>query len=383
MILQYPYKRFKGVDKMKVLLVGEYSNVHNNLQYGLKQLGVHVDTLNTGDGYRKFNSDIKLFRINKDERYDKLRKCYSDFLYTYISKKYDVVQFMNELDLGAIYGLDKALGVRLAKKAKLSVLLMAGCNWQYFRYAHETLGISPCKDCLKYDIKRKYGCTFAHDGLARRTAYYFQKNVDVMVPIAYEYYACSQYSPFAYKLSAPICMPMKMGNIDTHTDFNVPKKKLLVYHPLNREGFKGTIMIKKAFHILSKRYSDVAEFIIEGKMPYSEFSKLMDKVDIVVDQKNGLSFGMTSLDAMARGKILITGNYRKNILAKEYEYVKNAPVFELGTTVEEIVDNIGSVIDRKDEFEKIAEREKAYVHEYHDCKKVAQQFLDLYEQKLG
>lgn len=375
--------RFKGADKMKVLLVGEYSSLHNNLQYGLKQLGVSVDTLNTGDGWRKFNSDIKLFQISKDEQYDKLRKYYSNFLYTYISKKYDVVQFISERDLGASYGFDKALGVRLAKKAKLSVLLMAGCNWQYLRYAQEALGISSCKECLKYDVKRKYGCYFGHDGLARRTAYYFQKNVDVMVPMLYEYYVCSQYSPFADKLSVPICLPMKMGNIDINTDFKEPKKKLLVYHPLNREGFKGTTMIRKAFHILSKRYSDVADFIIEGKMPYLEFTELMDKVDIVVDQKNSLSFGMTSLDAMARGKILITGNYRKNILEKEYEYVKNAPAFELGTTVDEIVDNIGSVIDRRDEFEKIAKRERAYVHEYHDCKKIAQQFLNLYEQKLG
>ncbi|MDE6760099.1 MAG: glycosyltransferase [Lachnospiraceae bacterium] len=366
---------------MKVLLVGEFSKLHNNLQYGLKQLGVNVDTINTGDGFKKFNSDIKQLEISQDKKWDFIRKCYSDLLYTYIHNKYDVIQFIHELELGEKYGLRRELGISLAKNARLSVLLLAGCNWQYFRYAKEKLGISPCEECLKYDVKRKYGCPLAHDSRARKTAYAFQKNVDVMVPMLHEYDVCSKYGPFADKVVEPINIPIKFA--DTYPLSNHKgSEKLLIYHPLNREGFKGTIMIRKAFKILSKRYADVADFIIEGKMPYEEYSKLMEKVDIVVDEKNGTSFGVTGLEAMAKGKILITGNYRENIQFPRYEHLKSAPAFELGTTVDEIVENIANVIDRRNEFEKIAASGREYVKQYHDCKKVAQQFLDLYEQRL-
>ena len=225
---------------MKVLLVGEFSKLHNNLQYGLRQLGVSADTLNTGDGFKKFHSDIKQFQISTDKRYDYIRKCYSKLLYQYICRKYDVVQFINELELGAKYGLEKNLGVRLAKNAKLSVLLQAGCNWQYFRYAKEKTGISPCEECLKYDIKRKYGCPVAHDGLARKTTYAFQKNVDVIVPMTYEYYICSQYSPFSEKLADPIGMPVKIDDINPSC--NIKNKKLIVCIPRRKRGMRAFLL---------------------------------------------------------------------------------------------------------------------------------------------
>ena len=43
---------------MKVLLVGEYSGVHNNLKRGLEKLGVKVILINGGDSWKNFDSDI-------------------------------------------------------------------------------------------------------------------------------------------------------------------------------------------------------------------------------------------------------------------------------------------------------------------------------------
>ena len=135
---------------MKVLLIGEFSKVHNNLQYGLEQLGVTVDTINTGDGFKKFSSDIKQFQIAKDKKYDFIRNFYSKCLYEYIHRKYDVVQFIHELELGEKYGLERNLGARLAKNARLSVLLQAGCNWQYFKYAKKKMDRACVRGCVLF-----------------------------------------------------------------------------------------------------------------------------------------------------------------------------------------------------------------------------------------
>ena len=43
---------------MKVLLVGEYSGVHNNLKKGLEKLGVKVILINGGDAWKSFGADI-------------------------------------------------------------------------------------------------------------------------------------------------------------------------------------------------------------------------------------------------------------------------------------------------------------------------------------
>lgn len=361
---------------MKVLLVGEFSRLHNNLRQGLRELGVEAVTANFGDSYRKFASDIKLLGIPNVKKYDILRNEYSKYIY-HKFMKYDVIQFISEKQICAVQGFEKHLPVALARNAKLSVLLLAGCNYQY-SIADSVLPATPCEGCLKYDRKNKYGCEYRYNSEVRKLVYAMQKNVDVMVPMAYEFYVCNQNSEFKEKLSEPIDYPVIIGG-KRKPDFN---KKLIVYHPLNREGAKGTIMIRKAFQILQKKYEGQVEFIIKGHMPFNEYNKLVKKTDILVIEKCGLSFGMASLMAMEEGKIVIDNNFRQTINCEEYKHVKNAPAFEIGTTVDEIVSNIDRVIKSREQFPEIARRGHEYVSKYHDAKMIARKFLKLYEGKL-
>lgn len=114
-------------------------------------------------------------------------------------------------------------------------------------------------------------------------------------------------------------------------------------------------------------------------MPYEKYVQLAEKVDILVDQKYAVTFGMASLGAMASGKILITGNYRSEIDDLHYNYIHNAPAFELGTTVEEMVSNIAGVIEKREEFQRLGEEGRKFVKNYHDVHDVAEKFLKLYE----
>ena len=43
---------------MKILLIGEYSNLHNSLKKGLLNLGHEVILLGSGDGFKKYQVDI-------------------------------------------------------------------------------------------------------------------------------------------------------------------------------------------------------------------------------------------------------------------------------------------------------------------------------------
>lgn len=47
---------------MKILLVGEYSRLHNSLKEGLETLGHKVTIIATGDYFKNFPADIKLSR---------------------------------------------------------------------------------------------------------------------------------------------------------------------------------------------------------------------------------------------------------------------------------------------------------------------------------
>ena len=47
---------------MNILLLGEYSNVHNTLAKGLRELGHQVTVASDGDGWKEYPRDIDLKR---------------------------------------------------------------------------------------------------------------------------------------------------------------------------------------------------------------------------------------------------------------------------------------------------------------------------------
>ena len=48
---------------MRILLIGEYSRLHNSLKEGLQKNGHTVTLIGSGDGYKNFPVDIKIVSI--------------------------------------------------------------------------------------------------------------------------------------------------------------------------------------------------------------------------------------------------------------------------------------------------------------------------------
>lgn len=83
---------------MRILLIGEYSNVHWTLAQGLRSLGQEVTVVSDGDGWKDYDRDISLTRRNTSA-INGLRY-YIDSLLTFRHLKgYDVVQIINPMFL--------------------------------------------------------------------------------------------------------------------------------------------------------------------------------------------------------------------------------------------------------------------------------------------
>ncbi len=82
---------------MKILLMGEYSNVHATLAEGLRKLGHHVTVLSNGDFWKNYPRDIDLVR--KPGKLGGIM--YMIKLYTIVHKLrgYDIVQLINPMFL--------------------------------------------------------------------------------------------------------------------------------------------------------------------------------------------------------------------------------------------------------------------------------------------
>ena len=127
---------------MKILLIGEYSRLHNSLKEGLIALGHQVTLVSSGDGLKQFESDYLLTSKIKNNRY--LRRLNHELSKTfgvdliknqYYSqfkkllpkfKNFDVVQLINEDALGVTPKQSIKLYNQLFKQNKSIYLLACG-----------------------------------------------------------------------------------------------------------------------------------------------------------------------------------------------------------------------------------------------------------------
>ena len=137
---------------MKILLVGEYSRLHNSLKEGLQTLGHEVTLVSTGDAFKDFPSDI-LLKPNYDSGISKKIKVGLFKLFgldiTSLSLKnqifqqqekfkgFDVVQLINESPLGILPKYEKEIISYLKKNNAKLFLLSCGTDYTSVKYAYE------------------------------------------------------------------------------------------------------------------------------------------------------------------------------------------------------------------------------------------------------
>ena len=107
---------------MKILLLGEYSNLHNSLKAGLVHLGHEVTLISSGDGFKQFESDVLLKNLSFLKKHTALKKIFA-FVFRYpfrfytqsiqfqkilpSLKNYDYVQLINEHSIGGVPWIEK------------------------------------------------------------------------------------------------------------------------------------------------------------------------------------------------------------------------------------------------------------------------------------
>ena len=134
---------------MKILLIGEYSRLHNSLKEGLQKLGNDVTILGFKDGFKDFPVDFPLekkwdsgflkkiklallvltgFDISVYLTYRQFWKNRNHF------KDFDVVQLINENSFFCDYTYEKKILEYIFKHNKKVFLLSAGDDYVYANY---------------------------------------------------------------------------------------------------------------------------------------------------------------------------------------------------------------------------------------------------------
>lgn len=350
---------------MKILLLGEFSSLHKNLKDGLRELGHDVTIASSGDGYRDVERDIDL-KIPGCKFLKHLNNRLYLLKWLKMFKGYDVVQLINPFIFYRNYLFPNRYYLKkIVEQNEKCFFLAAGSDAFFWKYGRERLRYSPFNEYLEYDLKKKK-CY-----LEGKKSYLFNKYIvdksDGIIPIMYEYEISYKEHP---KLQQTIPIPINIEKIKYQE--NKVGSKLVVFHGLTRYGFKGTKHVEKAFSILSQKYPDDLELIIDGNLPLNQYLKLMKRTNIVIDQTNSYSLGVNGVYALAMGKVVLGGAEPESLQALN---VSSSPVINIIPDYNSIVSSIESLLENKNKILEIGRESRSFAERVHGHVKIAKQYL--------
>ena len=379
---------------MKILLMGEYSNVHATLAEGLRKLGHHVTVLSNGDFWKNYPRDIDLVR--KPGKLGGIM--YMIKLYTIVHKLigYDIVQLINpmflELKAECIFPIYQYL-----RKHNKKVIL-GGFGMDYYwvsvcckdkplRYSDFNIGnkLRTNTDALK---ERKDWLGTEKGRLNQMIA----EDCDGIITGLYEYWAC--YQPSFPQKTTFIPFPIKPqlitpGNSNSHTyvenhqviPLDIPKKvKLFIGINKSRSEYKGTDIMLKAAQAIAKKYPDKTELRIAENIPFAEYVKMMNGSDAILDQLYSYTPSMNPLEAMARGIICIGGGEPEN-----YEIIhedKLRPIINVLPNYESVYQKLEHLVLHPELVPLLKQQSIEYISKHHDYIKVAKRYEAFYQKLL-
>lgn len=379
---------------MKILLMGEYSNVHATLAEGLRKLGHHVTVLSNGDFWKNYPRDIDLVR--KPGKLGGIM--YMMKLYTNVHKLrgYDIVQLINpmflELKAECIFPIYQYLRKHNKK------IILGGFGMDYYwvsvcckdkplRYSDFNIGdeLRTNADALK---ERKDWLGTEKGRLNQMIA----EDCDGIITGLYEYWAC--YQPGFPQKTTFIPFPIKpklitSGNGNSYTNaenhqvipLDIPKKvKLFIGINKSRSEYKGTDIMLKAAQAIAEKYPDKTELRIAENIPFAEYVKMMNGSNAILDQLYSYTPSMNPLEAMARGIICIGGGEPEN-----YEIIhedKLRPIINVLPNYESVYQELEHLVLHPELVPLLKQQSIEYINKHHDYIKVAKRYEAFYQKLL-
>lgn len=374
---------------MKILLVGEYSRLHSSLKEGLVKLGHEVTIVSSGDGMKKFKTDINFnskiksfFVLNKLNnlsirffstdfikienafRFKKLLPQFSDF---------DIVQLINEDALFIEPKTQVEILKQLVSQNKKLFLLCCGDDYTSINYY--------LKNSIKYSILTPY--------LKNKTL----KNLFVF---------SLKYTTTPYKKLHNFLKTVSSGTIASDIDYHLPMLNQpnylgLIPNPINTEKIeyikpntnnkiiiflginthskikKGISFFEKALDSIQENYADKVTIQITENLPYSEYIKIYNESHILLDQVYAYDQGYNALEAMAKGKVVFTGAEQEWL--DYYNLKENTVAINALPDAQAIFNSLEWLILNPEKITEISKNARQFIEREHNYVKSAKQYL--------
>lgn len=380
---------------MKILLLGEYSRLHNSLKEGLVALGHDVKIVGTGDKFKMFPVDYSIaaktcnkynwtklvcsairklsgFDLEKTERAIRFYKLLPKL------KGFDHVQLINSDALETYPFLARLLYKKLFAFIKNRSLLICGDETPVVSY--QLTGE------LKYSVLTPY----LQDPSLQRTFHYSLK-----------------YQKKGYRKTFTYLVENCQKRITSDLDYEIPMQKMgystaFIPNPINTDRLKfqelviadkiviflginrlshlkkGILYFEEALARIQEKQYKTIEIITTENLPYAEYMSRYQKAHIILDQVHAYDQGYNALEAMAQGKVVFTG--AENEFLQHYQLAEDEVCINALPDANKIAEKLSYLIEHPEKIIEISIKARNFIEKEHEYKRIAQRYLDCWTQ---
>ena len=381
---------------MRILLVGEYSRLHNTLKEGLIALGHEVTLVGTPDGFKGFPVDHnyqsqlfskswlqplvklinKLTSINliKVERAYRFKKLVPKLV------NYDIVQLINERPINVSPSKEIKLLEILFQHNKKVFLLSCGTDYMSVKYAMDKKYVYSILTPLHENsaLKKQYQFILKYLSEEHQKLHQFiYQNSNGLIASDMDYHLPLQgHKNYLGLIPNPINTD-KIKYIPLDFD-----KKITIFHGINRTNYtkKGNRFFEDALQLIANKHADKVHIITAENTPYTEYIELYNSAHIVLDQVYAYDQGYNALEAMAKGKVVFTGAEHQWL--KHYNLEENTVAINALPNTKHIAKTLEWLIQNPEKIKNISKNARAFIEKEHHYTLIAKRYIETWKKDV-
>ncbi|MBQ9285531.1 MAG: glycosyltransferase [Bacteroidaceae bacterium] len=372
---------------MRILLLGEYSNVHWTLAEGLRALGHDVTVASDGDDWKNYPRDIDL-RRNGLCSSSRLKRFTGALHYAGRIARiwpqlrgYDVVQIINPVFLD--FKAERLWPFYRFLRRHNGKIILGAFGMDYY-WVH---GASDCKTFRYSDFNLGPNLRQSADidqwnaewidGPKGELNHRIAEDADAIVTGLYEYDLC--YRPFFPSKTYFIPLPINLSSVKAPANMPlIPPLRFFIGIQKKRSEYKGTDIMLRALERLQVDFGPERVVINKAEnVPFAQYQGLMNSSHVILDQLYSYTPAMNALLAMAKGIIVVGGG-------EEEQYVfigekELRPIINVQPSEEDVYYQIAHrLLSGNEDIHQLQLDSIEYVRRHHDHISIARQYENLY-----
>jgi hypothetical protein len=377
---------------MRILLLGEYSRLHNSLKEGLATLGHEVILVGNGDGFKNYPVDYSIKAkwcegkilnvprqmIHRVFKFDMAQWEQGIRFYFLLPKLkgFDVVQLINECPIQTNNRFELFLLKKVVNQNGKLFLLSSGVDSLNVKFLLEKkLPKSMLQPYFENpSLKKEYqyvleylseGNQKIHDFVYQNCAGIIASDMDYVLPL-------KDNPKFLGLIPNPVnCADLPFIEL-TNTN------RIVIFLGINQWNYhqKGIGYFEKALAIIKEKYTSKVEILTAQNISYKGYITLYNSAHILLDQVYAYDQGYNALEAMAKGKVVFTGAEKE---FTDYYNLSETVAINAKPDVAYLVAQLSFLIENPQEIAAIGKRARAFIEKEHDSLRIAQRYLTIWK----